>query len=544
MDGKRETYNAPRQQIRSLRSPVVSANTTTHGRSSRYRRDKDSDENRGPPNAVLTAHVAQTSATEEDTEMHGVQDQWELVENETPPYIRAQQAQARQEAGVPTQVNASDAIHGGPFVFVGPNGPTDITDNAGNRVRVYEHTSTRHITFAPGAVPPRPRAPGTPMFEPSRRPTPFPPPPLRPFRAAGAPDFEVERPPTPFPYLDSKALDPSKMPSQQDIEFQQRAAQRNRQYRAVQVESTGWNVVSARHQVQATQRCGTDFQQHGTPQPYGNARQPPPTRALDTPVAGRHPPLGWRTIGLNERHMPIEDYDAVPWEDRTPYISAAHDRHRGIDNPLRPTKPTWEQEDDSDEEPRHAKPNPLRVPEYPEEEYGDDEASMRQNRPEDYQHRPHGRRALRVLNPDLDDACVGTLEQRAKPSITRSAHVNQAPLYGKMVFNNDLHRLNFVPTHGFHEWLRDAANARDARDDFFHEWLRAKEAESAKKPILPGNRNFDMPMGNKIAPAKPSTGLTDNCSPLSQKNEVKDGKRGAVSSSPSSSSSWSDILRY
>jgi len=529
MDSKRETNGTPRQQVCSFHTPVFP-------RVGRHRRDdKDSDINRGPPNAVLTGHAQQGSDTGDDTEMHGIKDHWELVENETPPYIRAEQAQARREAALAAQGIATEDVFQEPYPSFTREPPTDTLDSAGNRVRVYEHTTARHITFAPGTVPPRPRAPGAPMFESTRRPTPFPlvAQPHRQVENGSPPFFGVERRPTPFP---RGVLDLSKMPSQQEIEFQQRA---DEGYRAYQ-DALERVVTNRRTDVD---RSNGEIRMHTGP--------------LPTHPDGRfkHPPLGWRESDLDERQMIIDEYGVVPWEDQTPYILAAADRRRGIYNPLRPTQPTWEEEDDSDDGPD---PNLIpaargRAVEYPEDEDGDDEASMKQNRPEDDQQRPQARRILRVMNPDPDveAALKAQKQQSSKPAICRNANVDQAPLYGKLVFDNDVRLQKYDPSHRFHEWLRDASRAAENRDDFFHEWLRAKEAESATKPRLMRKPNFGSPIGSKIAPARSNAATAgDSSSPLAR-NPVermdctKDGKRGAVSPSLSSSStSWSNIHRY
>jgi hypothetical protein len=242
--------------------------------------------------------------------------------------------------------------------------------------------------------------------------------------------------------------------------------------------------------------------------------------------------------------MFIDEYGVVPWEDQTPYILAAADRRRGITNPLRPTRPTWEEEDDSDEEelPRYRRTH---GPDGQSDEGEDDDASIQQNRPEDYQQRPPGRRTLRVMNPDPDDVVVmAPPEPPVKPSICRSANVDQAPLYGTMIYDRGIGQQTYDPTYRFHEWLHDASTAAEARDDFFHQWLRVKEAESAKKTRLP--TTISPSFRDQTAAAKSNAATAANSSPLTR----KDGKRGAaVSSSPppstsACSSSWSKIQNY
>jgi hypothetical protein len=246
--------------------------------------------------------------------------------------------------------------------------------------------------------------------------------------------------------------------------------------------------------------------------------------------------------------MFIDEFGAVPWEDQTPYILAAADRRRGIDNDLRPTKPTWEQEDDDDDFRPRGKDHPLHVLEWPEEEDGDDEASMKQNRPEDYE-RPrgrrarHGREAAHIGSPD--DAPVEALEEPSRPAITLQAGLNQAPLYGKIIINNDRRSFRYHRTTRFNAWLESAADTRTPPDDYFHEWLRAKEAQDVVSKRLPIKMpNFDSSKPMNTVPAQP-IGDSANTSSIAHKEEVKGGKRGAVSSLSSSdrdNDSWSDII--
>lgn len=532
MDGQHE-HNTPRQQDGSPRTPVRRINTTP-AHSGRYRQDSDSDENRGPPNAALTAHGTQTSATAEDSETHRVQDHWDLVGNDTPPYIRAQQAQARRDAELAARANAVAAVHEDPFVLVGRNTPTDIVDGAGNRVRRYSHTPERQVVFTPGTPTPRPRAPRSPM--------------------AQRLDFAGDRPPTPFPALGPRVLDLNRMPRQQDIEFQQRAADQYRDYQEVRdresrVTPNIWNGVPAMRPFQPVPLRFNDPQQHGSVQNAPVGGRPNGGIRIRTGPLPRHPdgrfmhrPLGWRPTEIDERQMFIDEYGVVPWEDQTPYISAAHDRRRGINNPLRPTRPTWEQESDSDDEPRRARPYALRAVEYPEEEYGDDEASVKQNRPEDYPQRPRGRRMLRVMNPDPEEATTNVHGAPAKPFITRAADVNQAPLYGSTVFDNRRGCQSYIPTPRLHDWLHNSSNAREARDDFFLDWLHAEQAGSPDEPAPLNQPNLGSPTAEP-APAEPDADPTGNSSPVVQQEGTRSGKRGAVSAS-SPSSSWTAVSGY
>lgn len=565
MDGQRETNTTPRQQGHGARTALVPVDTIMACTGEHI--FGVNDENRHLTNALVTADAAQLSASEEDIDMHEVQDQWELVENDTPPYIRAQQAQARRDAALTAQANAAPTVHQEPFVFVGRNGPSDTVNNAGNRVRVYEHTTTQHIRFAPQTAPPRARAPDAPMRDSGRRPTPFPLVPQQSETATGTSDFDIARPPSPFPDLGAGRFDLSEMPSQQDIEFQQRSDDEYRQHRRPMVMPNMWDTEQderlgqiAPLQVVGPQQRGP-LQQLGTSRNHVIVAQQAPvmerrnrgicirTRPVPRHPDGRfrHSPLPWPSSETDERHVSLDECRIIlprdfPPREWTPDVGEAHDQGRGINNPPRPTRPTWELEDDSDDEPRQAQAHARRMAhgssdeDSSDGEYGDDEASMRQNRPGDDPQQPRGHRTLRVMNPDPDSdqdqaqAPVGANEEPARPSITRWANVNQAPLYSKLVFDDDQRSHQYVPTPGFHDWIQHVSTDRDEHDNLFHQWLHATDAESATKQAAEAT----------VAPAKQDPGATDESSAPAQKEGAKTGKRAAVSSSCSSSGQSGD----
>lgn len=491
---------------------------------------------------------------EEDIAMNDVPNQRDLVEESAMPQPLRRPGQPRASI---LPVNPTGNVDNDSSAFVNRNQPQDITNEAGHRVRVYEHTTTRRITFAPNVAPSRPaRAPGMPMFETERRPTRFPParaatplPPLRPARVPGTAMYEIERRPTPFP--DLNAPDLRQMPSQAAIDFQRGYADRYRDYQEQRAYEARRHAAHQRQGVQGaytggTQRHGFPQQRHGMERPHGGMRvhsSPPPTHArFNQPFLGYRPPLG-----IDEQEMTVDEdneyyavhneYGAVPWEDQTPFDRPAADRRRRMGNLPRPANPTFEREDDDDDSyteyhPLRAHPGhrPLRAADWHEEEDGDDEASLKQNRPEDYE-RPRGRRLHRggdYQNPE--DAPVDAPEESHRPAITLMAGLNQAPLYGKIMISRDRRTFKYHRTTRFNTWLQSAVDNRTPPDDYFHEWLRAKEAEDAQKKRHPTKMpDFDPPKPTNAPPAQPSA-----VSPQPASVAPK-GKRGVVSSLSSSS---------
>ncbi|KAH8907029.1 hypothetical protein BR93DRAFT_968582 [Coniochaeta sp. PMI_546] len=517
MDGQQEINNTKRQPVRGLQIPAAPRIIRTHPRSAALRRDM------ALRDAQREAHAAQTSGMTQDTVMADVVDPWDLVENETPVYLRREKEQ--EPASTTARVNVANTTQRDPFAIVAPSRPRDIVTEAGHRVRVYEHNSTRRVTFAPGVAPPRPaRAPGTPMFEVERRPTPCPPP--RPARDPGTPMYEVQRRPTPFP--DLLALDVDQVRRHKDAEYLQH------------LDAQMQHVSQQRHEGQQAQTGEVQYHRgplraHPTGRPNGGIRIH--TGPLPKHPDGRfkHPPLGWRPPPeIDERQMFIDEYGAVPWEDQTPYILAAADRRRGINNPLRPTKPTWEEEDDDDDDFRPTgKYKHVRVPEWLEEEDGDDEASVKQNRPEDYE-RPQGRCGHRGPDPvhhdDPHDAPVKVHEEPARPAISLQAGLNQSPLYGKLVIDNNRRSFHYHRTTRFNAWLLTAVNNRTPPNDYFHEWLRATETQDVQRKAVPMKKpDVDPPKANKVAAAELIDVSTPKSSPIAQTAGSKNGKRGSDS---------------
>ncbi|KAB5586110.1 hypothetical protein GE09DRAFT_1210690 [Coniochaeta sp. 2T2.1] len=487
---------------------------------------------------------------------------WEaFIKNDTPPYIREQEAAERArlpQAPTPPQRDLTafidEAINGRPFQATPHAGPTDSVDHNGNAVRVYKHCQPRHVSFAPGTAAQRPaRTAGTATPSLPRLPTPHPNAPAR------GPMPDSQRRPSPFPELRPRRPTGPHANEEERHRYEAYARYVERHGRETQEEyrnkespftfcppQSGYEV----QQYGPSQQLGPP-QQYGPPQQGYGCQQP-------GPYGGNPPGVGYIPQPPMQYHVPGPILHGPPWQQ--PFNGHGHPprgqqqqgpprqtrnphngRYPAIVGEQRGTGPPQQQRQyhvpgqtpgeyhvpilcprggDMRNTGAPSQQRPGQVPP------GDDSNSVKQERSK------HGRsdeetipppRRLTVRNPDPE---MEQLEWMTRPAAILHGKVDSSPLYGNTHMADDdatgCRRLVYDPTSRFDAWLQQTTEIQYPRDDYFHGWLRAKE-EQDRRDAQSGQAGsghsgggqmgplpFDNPPANRPGPPQQPQPLSGN----------------------------------
>ncbi|KAB5582458.1 hypothetical protein GE09DRAFT_1211104 [Coniochaeta sp. 2T2.1] len=487
---------------------------------------------------------------------------WEtFIKNDTPPYIREQQAVERArlpQAPTPLQKDLTafidEAINGRPFQPTPHTGLTDSVDHNGNAVRVYEHCQPGHVTFAPGAAAQRPaRALGTAMPSFHRLPTPYPNTPAR------GPMPDNQRHPSPFPELRPRrpsgphANEAERHRYEAHVRYvERRRRETQEEYRNKESPFTFYPPQSG-HEIQQYGPA----QQHGPPQQYGPPQQGY-GRQQPGPYGGNPPGGGYVPQPPMQYHVPGPILHGPPWQQ--PFNGHEHPRRgqqqqgppQQTRNPHNGRYPAIVGEQRGTGPPRRQRQ--YHVPGQPPRQYnipdlrpgggdlrnmgappqqrpgqelnGDDSNSVKQERSEhgrsDEETNPPPRRLI-IRNPDPE---MEQLEWMTRPAVILQGKVDSSPLYGNTHMANDDaaggRRLVYDPTSRFDAWLQATAEIQYHRDDYFHGWLHEKEEQDGRYAqsgqALSGHSGggqmdpsaFDNPLASRPGPPQQPQPLSGN----------------------------------